>query len=190
MPGAPFAPAPETRQSRFSVRPSRLRWPEWVVGISAVVMLVALFGMNWFTVGSGGLPQTSYSLNGWHGLSHGRWLLLITILAGLALFVLQATRPTPTLPSTMSVVVLILGLLATIWLVVRVIIDPPAGRDAGGWVALASAIALTLGGWRSLATEGIAPEDAPADIPLVTSAELAAGRSGAIAERSAPADRS
>jgi hypothetical protein len=177
----------ESGRPRFSLRASRLRWPEWLVAISALVLLVALFGISWFTFTSASGNQ---SVNGWHGMAHGHWLLLITIIAGLALFLLQAARPTPTIPVTMSVVVFILGLLSTIWLVVRVVLDPPGGRDAGGWVALVSAVVLTWAAWRSLSTEGIAPEDAPAEIPVLSEADIAAGRSAGHAQQPEPADRS
>jgi hypothetical protein len=175
---------------RFSLRASRLRWPEWVVAISALVLLAVLFGMTWFTYTSASGGLVTSSVNGWQGMSHGRWLILITAIAGLTLFALQAARPTPAVPVAMSVAVFDLGLLCTIWLVFRVVIDPPGGRDAGGWVALVSAVALTWGGWRSMSTEGIAAEDAPMDIPVLSEADVVASRPGRGLEQPEPADRS
>jgi hypothetical protein len=177
------------------LRASRLRWPEWVVALSALALLAALFGMNWFTYtltsgGQGTKFNVQSSVNGWLGMAHGHWLLLITVIAGLVLFVLQAARPTPAIPVTMSVVVFILGLLSTIWLVFRVVLDPPAGRNGGGWVGLISAVVLTWGAWRSMSTEGIAPEDAPLEIPVLGEADIAASRSGRDAQQPEPADRS
>src|SRR2546423_12557482 len=125
MPGVPLASLKKARERWFSFRFSRLRWPEWVVAISALVLLVALFSMTWFTYSTtpGGLGPNNivpYSVNGWHGISHGRWLLLITAVAGLTLFLLQLARPTPTLPVTTSVVLIYLGALSVFWLVFRV----------------------------------------------------------------------
>ena len=136
---------------------------------SAVALLVVLFAMNWYTVprpfttGLSGL----HNVNGWHGVSHLRWVLLVTVIAALALFVLQATRRSPALPATFSLIVMFLGGLSVIWLLIRVAINPPGGRCWGGWVGLTAAAVLTWGAYWSLRKEGIAPSDAPADIPTV-----------------------
>jgi hypothetical protein len=151
---------------------TRLRWPEWVVAASGLVLLIVLFAMNWYTLTltSGGLGRkflVPKAINGWNGVSHLRWLLLVTVLASLALFLLQATRRAPALPVTFSLFVTLLGGLSVVWLLVRVVIDPPAGRNAGGWIGLIAAAVLTWGAYRSLRMEGISPTDAPAHIPTV-----------------------
>ena len=73
----------------------------------------------------------------------------------------------PALPVTLSVLASILGGVSVLWLIIRVLIDPPGGRGIGGWVGLLGAAAITYGGFASVRLEGIAPEDGPAEIPTV-----------------------
>jgi hypothetical protein len=171
---------------------SRVRWPEWAVATSALALLLIMLGPSWFTLSqqSGGTRATTpasagagqaihptiatinYSINGWRGLVHAHWLLLITILLGFALLVAQATRRAPGVPVSIAVFVTILAGASAIWLFVRVAIDPPGGRNLGGWLALICSTALTGSAWKSLRTEGIAPEDERHDIPTVRLGDL------------------
>ena len=145
------------------MRLSRLRAGEWVVTAGSVVALVSLFALPWFRK----FPFAPTS-DGWNGFSHGRWVLAVTIVAGLALFLFQAMRRSPAIPVTLSLFVMLLGAVSAAWLIYRLLISPPhATREAGGFIALASALAIAYGGWLSLHEEGIAPEDAPAEIPTV-----------------------
>jgi hypothetical protein len=172
MPGVPLTSVLRGLRRAVQFDRRRLRWPEWVAAVSAVVLLIVLFVMNWFTLRlvSGG-PGTKYivpnTVNGWDSVSHLRWLLLITAIAALVLFVLQAVRRSPALPVTLSLVLPLLGGVSVLWLFVRVVISPPGGRCPGGWVGLVAAAVLTWGAFRSLKMEGIAPTDAPAHIPTV-----------------------
>ena len=161
-------------QRWFDLRSYRIRWPEWLVAVAAVVLLVALVGLSWFSFSrfSGGLgPKFPVPLseNGWRALAHAHWLLLATILVSFGLVFFQAARPAPPIPVTFSLLVMVLGGLSTIWLIIRVVIDPPTfvSHDFGGWLALISAAVLTWAGYKSMRMEGIAPEDAPQDIPTV-----------------------
>jgi hypothetical protein len=52
-------------------------------------------------------------------------------------------------------------------LIYRVLIDPPPHEQAGAYLGLLSAVALAYGGYLSLRQEGIAPTDAPTEIPVV-----------------------
>lgn len=158
------------------------------MGVSALVLLIALFALDWYTTALS--PGVSQSVTGWNGVNHLRWLILVTIVAGLALLVLQATRRSPALPVTLSLLVMFLGGLTVIWLFVRVVVDPPGGRAVGGWVGLAAAAALAWGGFRSLAMEGISPQDAPADIPTVTLPATESGLAPASGDSPPSADRS
>ena len=166
------------------LRAYRIRWPERLVGLSAAVLLIAMVGLSWFTLpprASGGVGPKYYvvgnSVDGWNGLSHAHWLLLVTILAAFGLVLVQAARPAPPIPVTFSLVVMVLGGLSTIWLLVRVVLDPPAGRNFGGWLGLISAAVLTWAGYESVRVEGIAPQDTPQDIPTVSLSEVMAQNS-------------
>ena len=80
---------------------SRLRWPEIVAGVAAVVLLLSMFLLPWYGHKGDLAPLAarlgvSTSGDAWHSLSTTRWLLLLTIMAALALVYLQrhaALRP-------------------------------------------------------------------------------------------------
>jgi len=95
--------------------PSRLRRGELIAGGGAVVLAVSLFLLPWYGVRSPFGPTAaslgaSTSFTGWNSLSHLRWLVLITILLALALVWLQATRPAPALPVSVSVIMTVVAL--------------------------------------------------------------------------------
>jgi hypothetical protein len=163
----------------MGLRTARIRWPEWLVGAGGVVLLVAMVLMPWYTLTLSSQPPGPIALipeqvDGWHGLSIGRWVLLLAILLALATAFFQAQRRAPALPVTLSVLASILGGVSVLWLIIRVLIDPPGGRGIGGWVGLLGAAAITYGGFASVRLEGIAPEDGPAEIPTVELTGIAA----------------
>lgn len=155
---------------------SRLRRGEIIAGVAAVVLLVAMFALPWYGYKGDLAPLAglglSTSRDGWTALSTTRWLILLTVLAALALVYLQATRPAPAMPATFSLFVTVLGGLTSLVLIYRVLINVPGPngfvtRDVGGFIGLLCSFAIAYGGYRSLREEGIAPQDAPADIPTI-----------------------
>jgi hypothetical protein len=142
---------------------SRLRRGEWLAGASAVLLAIFLVGGKWY----GGAGRTGGSLTGWQALTDLRWLLLVTIVAAVGLVFTQATRRAPALPVTMSLVVMLLGIVTVVALIIRVLIDPPPNEQAGAYLGLLSAIGIMVGGYLSLRQEGVARRDAPANIPIV-----------------------
>lgn len=132
------------------------------MAVSAIVLLASMLLLKWYQLGPA-------SVDGWTALTHVRWLLLVTILAGLALVFFQATRPAPALPAALSVIVTVLGILTVVALVYRVAIAPPGAGDrgVGAFVALVSAIVLSYGGYRSMREEGTGAQDAPSEIETI-----------------------
>jgi hypothetical protein len=164
----------------MGLRASRLRWPEWVILGGGVVLLAAMLLLPWYTLTLSSQPPGTIFLipkqvDGWNGLNTARWLLLITVLAALAAAFLQAQRRAPALPVTACLLASVLGGVTTLWLIVRVLIDPPGGRGIGGWIGLLGAAAIAYGGLASLRLEGIARADAPTEIPTVDLAPRATG---------------
>jgi hypothetical protein len=151
---------------------SRLRWPEWLIGAAGLLLLISMLLLPWFqltTVTPGPPPRyfVATSVDGWHGLTHARWLILLTVLAAFAVVFFQARERAPALPMALTQITAVLTVPTVAWLVYRVLIDPPGGRQIGGWVALLSATAMFVGCYRSFRLEGIAEADAPHQIPTI-----------------------
>ena len=143
--------------------PSRLRRGELLAGASAVLLAIFVFGGNWCGASGG----TGGSQTGWQALTHLRWLLLVMIVAVVGLVFAQATRRAPAIPVTMSLIVMLLGIVCVVALIYRVLVDPPPHQEAGAYLGLLSALGIAVGGYISLRQEGIARRDEPSDIPIV-----------------------
>ncbi len=139
---------------------TRLRRGEVIAGASAVVLLALTFLLPWYerdgeAARDAGVPT---SVDGWNGLTTLRWLILLTIIAALALAILQGIRKAPALPVSFSVIATVLGALTVIALVYRVLIDVPGfsgpvDQAPGAYLGLIAACALTYGAFRSLRQE-------------------------------------
>jgi drug/metabolite transporter (DMT)-like permease len=143
----------------------RLRAGEWLAAAGGVALVVSLL-LPWY---SPLLPIVPYdSLTGFQALSVIDVLLVLAALVGVALAVLQATRDSPTAPVAAGILSVVAGLLATLVVVFR-LVDSPRPDDElesmyGAWLALLAAVALTAGGWLSLANEhvrGLPPDIEP-----------------------------
>jgi hypothetical protein len=109
----------------------RLRAGEWLATAGGVALIASLF-MRW----DDGL-----------GIVVG---VLLAALAGLALLlgVLQATQTSPARPVGAGVLTIVFGFIG----VLLVLVSLPG---TGAFVALAAAVAITAGGWLSLAAEHV-----------------------------------
>jgi hypothetical protein len=143
---------------RFEV--SRLRRGEWIVGASAIALVVLMFVAPWY--GLSGARKTAAhahgqatSLNAFDGLTDLRWLMLITIAFASGLMFLQGTRRAPALPVSFSVFVTVLGGLTSLCLIYRVLINPPDGfeRRPAAYLGLLSVLVLAYGAFRSMREE-------------------------------------
>jgi hypothetical protein len=157
---------------RLRLKWSRLRWPEWIIGLGGVLLLASLLLMPWYTLLLVSPPPgpryfSTRSVDGWNGLTHARWLALVTLLVALAVVFFQARERAPALPVAMTVIVVPLAVLTLIWLIIRFLIAPPGGREIGGWIGLIGSATIAYAGYRSIRLEGIAPADAPVEIPTV-----------------------
>jgi hypothetical protein len=134
------------------LNPRWLRLGDWVAGVAGIVLLVALF-LPWYSVTAG----VSRDLTGWQAFAVIDILLALAALVGIVLAVAAAVRRTPGLPVALGVVGCVVGAVATVLVLVRVLDEP--GPDelldvaAGAWIALVAAAALTAGAWTSMADE-------------------------------------
>ncbi len=81
----------------------------------------------------------------------------MTIVAALALTYFQAAREGPGIPVTLSIIVTVLGLLSTVALIYRVLINTPAptlDQRPGAYLGLVATAGIAYGGFRSLREEG------------------------------------
>jgi hypothetical protein len=141
--------------------PSRLRRGEMLAGASAVLLAVFMVGGKWYGTGNGG------SRTGWQALTDLRWLLLVTIIAAVGLVSAQASRRAPAIPVTMSLVVMLLGLVTVVALIYRVLINAAPHQQTAAYLGLVWALGIAWGGYLSLRHEGIARRDERRDIPTV-----------------------
>ena len=112
------------------------------------------------------------SVNGWHGLTTLRWFMLVTIALSLALVYFQATRRSPAVPVSLSVIVLVVALITLIALIYRVLINEPGpdsliDQKAGAFIGLIATLAIVWGGYLSLREEGVREADGPGDIDTI-----------------------
>jgi hypothetical protein len=115
----------------MGVRLIRVRPAEWLAGAAGVVLIVSVF-LGWVSTALG-------------------VILVLLALVGVALLVAQAARPSPALPTALSVLTVLAGLVATIIVAVRLIAD----GEGGAWLGLAGALGLLVAGWWSVATEPV-----------------------------------
>jgi hypothetical protein len=151
-------------------RLSRLRRGEVIAGAGGLLLLGFLVLTSWYRVRS--VRGASTTFTGWQMLTASRWLVLVTIIVGLSLPYFQLTRRAPAIPVILSVIVTVLAAVTTLVLLYRVLINMP-GTDGltdvrlGAYLGLLSALGIAVGGFLSVREEGIAPGDAPAEIPTV-----------------------
>jgi hypothetical protein len=135
----------------------RLRAGEWLAGAGGVALIVSLL-LPWY--------EAAETVSGYEALTVIDILLMLLALLALALGVLQATQDAPNKPVGAAVLTVVLGALGVLLVLFRLIDAPHDGLEvrAGAWIALAATVAITAGGWRSLAAEyvrGLPPDLEP-----------------------------
>lgn len=140
---------------------SRLRRGEQIAGAGALLLLISLFLFKWYgvSISFGGSDTFSASVNGWHGHTVLRWLMLLSIVAAVALVVSTATQSTPALPVSIAVIVTAIAGLTTVLLAYRVLINEPGPNELigvrfGAYIGLIASAVVTYGGYLTMRTEG------------------------------------
>jgi hypothetical protein len=141
----------------------RLRAGEWLAAAGGVALIMSLL-LPWY---GAVLPIVREdSRTGFEALSVIDAALVLLALPGVALAGLQATQDSPAKPVAAGVLCVPAGVLAALLVVFRIIDVPGDGLEVreGAWLALATALAITAGGWRSIADEyvrGLPPGPEP-----------------------------
>jgi len=152
----------------------RLSTGEKIAAVSAVLLFVFMF-FDWFGVEVSGVPGFSGSVGGaggsaWDALDVIPIFLMLAIVVTLGVAIVRLTDADLEPPVSMNAVVAVLGGLAVLLILYR-IIDPPAGggdfggvevditRKLGIFLALVSAIGIAYGGWSAMRDEGMTFSD-------------------------------
>jgi hypothetical protein len=146
----PYSPDPPPRPSgrdAFLPLPGGI-WAagERIAALAGFVLMLSTF-MGWYVGGGEGITT---AVTGWHTGAIGKLVFLLG-LAVVVLFVLRelGIELPPAVPE--SLVVIVIGSLATILVLIRVISIPDRffgwdGRGIGLWISLLAALALIVGG--------------------------------------------
>jgi cytochrome bd-type quinol oxidase subunit 2 len=134
---------------------------ELISGLSALLLLGLMFGVEWFGVaGVPGASQTgaatTSAVDAWHAMTILRWLMLVTILVTLGAVVLHATQRSHGRTTETGFVITGLGSVTAALLVWRVLIQLPKpdqiiDQKFGAVVGLVAALGIAFGGferWR------------------------------------------
>jgi hypothetical protein len=136
----------------------RLRLGEWLALAGGIALIVSLF-LPWY-------EGPTEPLTGYEALTIVDIALTLVALLAISLGVLQATQDTPAKPVAAGVLSVVFGALAVLIVLFRLIDAPADGLEVrpGAWLGLVAALAITVGGWRSLAAEyvrGLPPDLEP-----------------------------
>ena len=125
----------------------RIRLGELLALAGAACVIVSLFE-PWYQGAAG-------RLDAWDTFGPAVVLLLAAASAALGLLFSTVTERSPALPVAAAVCCVLLGLLAVVAAVVRVLERPDHATSlcAGAWLALAGAVAILAGAWQSLRDE-------------------------------------
>jgi hypothetical protein len=125
----------------------RLRTGELLALAGAACVIVSLFE-PWY---DGALGK----LDAWDTFGAAVILLIAATCAALALVLSTLMERSPALPVSLAVWGVLLGLIAVIAAVVRVLERPDHATSlcVGAWLALAGAVAILAGSWQSLRDE-------------------------------------
>jgi hypothetical protein len=110
------------------------------------------------------------SFNAWQAMAVNDVILLIAGALGIWVVVATATQSTGAVPITANVFASLMGLIASVLAVIRLIWPPdlgpgPTDRAVGVWLGAAAAILMTLAALKSMSSERRAET---ADVPATT----------------------
>ena len=140
---------------------TRLRLGDLIAAGGGLLLIISLF-LNWYKVSAeGALIDISVSASGWDALGFIDILLFLIGVAAIAFAVMRAMGMGDRLPVPSGMALLVLGALATLLVIFRILVIPDGdvdgvdvGRAFGIFVALVAALATLVGGWLSWNEEG------------------------------------
>jgi hypothetical protein len=125
---------------------------DWAAGACGAALIVLLF-VPWYR---GGVPVESRSA--WEALAVNDVIFLLVGAMAVGFVVLTATHSTNAVPIAAASITALLGILAALLAVIRLIWPPdlgpgPTDRQAGVWLGVAAAVGIAVSGWFSMRDE-------------------------------------
>lgn len=152
----------------------KLSMGEKIAAVSGVLLFVFMF-FDWFGVEVSGVPAFAGTVEGgggsaWDALDVIPIFLVVAIVAAVGVAVIRLTDADVEPPVSLNTIVAVLGALAVLLILYR-IIDPPGGDSFGGvsvditlevgiFLGLLSAAGIAYGGYSAMREEGITFGDA------------------------------
>ena len=140
---------------------SRLRTGELIAAAGGVVLLFVMF-LDWdgaggtATIGGRDL-EISVGITAWQAYDVTDLILAIAAITAIGLALLTANRRSPALPVAASVITTTLGALATLLVFYRILNQPGPNEfvdvKLGAFLGFLAALAIAVGGWRSMRDE-------------------------------------
>jgi Protein of unknown function (DUF2510) len=135
-----------------------------IAAVSGIVLFISLF-LEWYNVSvKSAFVSASRGGSGWEALSFIDILLFVISLIVVGIAVAKAANVMPRLPASTSFITLVLGGLATLLVLFRIIsvpdvgsfpgVDVSVGRSFGIFVAFLASAGITVGGWMRWNEEG------------------------------------
>ena len=148
---------------QYSVPRPWLRRGDTIAALSALLLLAAMFLMDWYGVVELPCRATAQSkivtaVNAWHALSTLRWLMLLTIAVALGSAAIHVSQRSHGNMTDSGMAVAALGSVTSALLVYRVLIEFPRSNEVvdqklGALLGLLCALCIALGGYELLRAE-------------------------------------
>jgi hypothetical protein len=125
---------------------------EVVATVSAVLLFISMFALEWF--GVVGIPgrtrKLSYAVDAWNGLPLVRWVIVLTVLATIGSALLHITQRAHGAKTDTGLIIAALAWLTVGLLIYRVLIELPAAQQVvdqkiGSIIGLLFALGVALG---------------------------------------------
>jgi hypothetical protein len=125
---------------------------DWAAGLCGTALIVLLF-VPWYR---GGAPAESRSA--WEAMAVNDVIFLLVGAMAIGFVVLTVTHSTNAVPIAAASITALLGLIAALLGVIRLIWPPdlgpgPTDRQAGVWLGAAAAVGIAVSGWLSMRDE-------------------------------------
>jgi hypothetical protein len=153
---------------------SKLRRGEIIAAIGGLVLLFAMFALDWYEVAAdlstpfGDVSVAGGGVRAWESQGFtgtiADLVILAAAIAAVGLAVVTATARTVALPVAASALTAGLGIAAVVMVVLRMLFQPGPNEFVelrfGIWLALISSAVIAYGGWDAMREEGTSFEEA------------------------------